>query len=170
MGQNASNAKVAWTSDMVFASLDQSRDVFLLVEAGRVVRANAAWSTLTGRAMSDLVGEDLAASIHPEDVFALASRAEGSPVALIEAMAAGLPVLATTIPGVNELLTGSDAAVLVDPDDGPGATAALAALCSDPARRTAMGAAAQALVRARRSIDLEVARTESLYLELLWTR
>lgn len=119
-----------------------------------------------------LTGEldDVRPVLAASDVFALASRAEGSPVALIEAMAAGLPVLATTIPGINELLTGSDAAVLVDPDDGPGAAVALAALCSDPARRDAMGAAARALVRARRSIDLEVARTESLYLELLWTR
>lgn len=119
-----------------------------------------------------LVGEvaDVRPVLAASDVFALASRAEGSPVALIEAMAAELPVLATTIPGVAELLAGSDAAVLVDPDDGPGAAAALADLCSDATRRSAMGAAAQSLVRARRSIDLEVARTESLYLELLWTR
>ncbi len=77
MGQNASNAKMAWTSDVVFASLDQSRDVFLLVDAGRVVRANTAWSTLTGRPMDELVGEDLAGSVHPEDVFDLAALMSG---------------------------------------------------------------------------------------------
>lgn len=103
------------------------------------------------------------------DVFALASRTEGSPVALIEAMSAGLPVLATSISGVFELLGGPEAAVLVDPDDLPGATAALVSLCGDAERRARIGAAAQTLVRARRSIDLEVARTESMYLELLWT-
>lgn len=104
------------------------------------------------------------------DVFASASRAEGSPVALIEAMSAGLPLLATTIPGVRELLSGSDAAVLVDPDDVNAATAALARLTAIPLLRSAMGATTETLVRIRRSIELEVARSESLYLELLWSR
>lgn len=118
-----------------------------------------------------VVGEldDVRPALAASDVFALVSRAEGSPVALIEAMSAGLPVLATTIPGVSELLTGSDAAVLVDPDDVPGAVAALDELSTDAEQRRRMGAAAQNLVRVRRSIDLEVARTESLYLELMWT-
>lgn len=113
--------------------------------------------------------DDVQPVLAAADIFALASRAEGSPVALIEAMAAGLPVVATTIPGVSELLYGSDAAILVDPDDGPGAKRALTDLSSDPDRRARAAEAAGALVRARRSIDLEVARTESLYLELLWT-
>ncbi len=117
-----------------------------------------------------LVGEvdDVRPTLAAADVFALASRAEGSPVALIEAMATGLPIVATTIPGVNELLEGTGAATLVDPDDVAATAAALADLCADGSLRTRAGAAAQDLVRARRSIDLEVARTESLYLELLW--
>lgn len=113
--------------------------------------------------------EDVRPALAASDVFALASRAEGSPVALIEAMSAGLPVLATTIPGVTQLLGGSDAALLVDPDDVEGAADALADLCTDAERRLRMGATAESLVRARRSIDLEVARTESMYLELLWS-
>jgi|GEM_PF-3303970 len=119
-----------------------------------------------------LVGEldDVRPVLAASDVFALASRAEGSPVALIEAMSAGLPVLATTIPGVMELLAGSDAAVLVDPDDLSAAAGGLRQLCSDEGLRSVMGSAAEALVRSRRSIDLEVARTEALYLELLWSR
>ncbi len=126
------------------------------------------------RGLSDrvhLIGEvdDVRPVLAASDVFALASRAEGSPVALIEAMSAGLPVLATTIPGVSELLRGSSAAELVDPDDLNAATLALVRMCGDASRREAMGAAAQQLVRSRRSIDLEVARTESMYLELLWT-
>lgn len=113
---------------------------------------------------------DIRPALWASDVFALASRAEGSPVALLEAMSAGLPVLATTIPGVSELLVGSAGAVLVDPDDEAAATAALRRLCSDEDHRAASGRAAEHLVRSRRSIDLEVARTESMYLELLWTR
>lgn len=118
-----------------------------------------------------LVGEldDVRPALAATDVFALASRAEGSPVALIEAMSAGLPVLATTIPGVAELLEGSDAAILVGPDDVTGAADALAGLCADADQRRRMGEASQLLVRSRRSVDLEVARTESLYLEVLWS-
>lgn len=119
-----------------------------------------------------LVGklDDVRPALAASDVFALASRTEGSPVALLEAMSAGLPVLATTIPGITELLAGSEAAVLIDPDDLDGATDTLRALVADAGRRARMGAAALDLVRARRSIDLEVARTESLYIELLTTR
>ena len=133
----------------------------VLAEAAE--RGNAYRVHLLGRL------DDVRPALAASDVFALASRAEGSPVALIEAMSAGLPVLATAIPGVSELLGGSDAAILVDPDDLTGAVDALAALCEDTERRQRMGAAAEELVRSRRSIDLEVARTESMYLELLWT-
>lgn len=161
---------------LLVRALPDSPEVHLLL-AGRMLDADyrdRVASESAERGVADrvhLVGEldDVRPALAASDVFALASRAEGSPVALIEAMSAGLPVLATTIPGVSELLGGSEAAVLVDPDDVPGAAAALASLCGDAERRARMGAAAQALVRARRSIDLEVARTESMYLELLWT-
>lgn len=118
-----------------------------------------------------LVGElaDVRPALAAADVFVLLSRAEGSPVALIEAMSAGLPVVTTEIGGISELLTGSDAAILVDPEDLGAATSALAQVVSDDERRARMAEAALDLVTTRRSIDLEVARTESLYLELLWT-
>lgn len=155
-------------------ALPNRPEVHLLL-AGPVVNetyAAAVRSDAEMRGLSDrvhLVGElgDVRPALAASDVFALASRAEGSPVALIEAMSAGLPVLATTIPGVTELLTGSPAAVLIDPDDLIGARAALSSLCVGPHIRSSMAQAAESLVRSRRSIDLEVARTESLYLELL---
>lgn len=153
------------------------RPDFHLLLAGPVVDADyldRAVAAATERGVVDrvhVVGEldDVRPVLAASDVFALASRAEGSPVALIEAMSAGLPVLATTIPGVSELLSGSDAAILIDPEDIAAATAALARLTTDTDLRTSMGKAAEALVRSRRSIELEVARTESMYLEMLWT-
>lgn len=160
---------------LLVAALPDRPDVHLLL-AGPVIDADyrdRVVSAATERGVADrvhLVGEldDVRPALSASDVFALASRAEGSPVALIEAMSAGLPVLATTIPGVSELLEGSEAAVLVHPDDPNGAAIALEYLCGDENRRAEMGLAAEALVRSSRSIDLEVARTKSLYLELMW--
>ena len=162
---------------LLIRALPDSPEVHLLL-AGPVVDEeyrDRVLAEAAERGIADrvhLVGEldDVRPALAASDVFALASRAEGSPVALIEAMSARLPVLATTIPGVVELLTESYGAVLVGPDDVAAATDALAALCSDAESRQRMGNAAQELVRARRSIDLEVARTESMYLELLWGR
>lgn len=161
---------------LLVRALPESPEVHLLlagpvIDAGYLDRVLAEASERGIAERVHTVGEltDVRPALAASDIFALGSRAEGSPVALIEAMSAGLPVLATTIPGVSELLRGSEAAILIDPDDVTGAADALAALCSDSERRLRMGTEAEALVRARRSIDLEVARTESMYLELLWT-
>jgi glycosyltransferase involved in cell wall biosynthesis len=132
-------------------------------------------STAAERGVADrvhLVGpmDDVRPVLAVSDVFGFVSRSEGSPVSVVEAMSAGLPTLGSTIPGMVTLLEGADAAILVDPDDVAGATAALAALCRDADRRREMGSRAAAVARTRRSVDLAVARTEALYLELLRTR
>lgn len=112
--------------------------------------------------------DDVRPALRASDIFALVSRAEGSPIALLEAMSVGLPVLASRIPGVHELVDGSGAAILVGPDDLVGAMNALQTMVDDSSVRAAMAQCAQSLVRERRSIDVEVARIESMYLELLW--
>jgi glycosyltransferase involved in cell wall biosynthesis len=75
------------------------------------------------------------------DLYVTASRREGLPLAVLEAMACGLPVLATRAPGhvdaVEDGLTGR----LVDVDDAAGLAEAAADLLGDPARRAAMGRA-----------------------------
>jgi len=76
------------------------------------------------------------------DVFCLASRHEGLPIALMEALALGLPVVATRVGGVAEIVTDGQDAVLV-PAGQPGRLAeALTALAADPQRRAAMANAA----------------------------
>lgn len=75
------------------------------------------------------------------DLFALASNWEGSPVAILEAMAAGLPVLATAVGGVPELVLKDVTGVLVPPGDMEALARAMTALARDPARRQAMGEA-----------------------------
>jgi glycosyltransferase involved in cell wall biosynthesis len=76
------------------------------------------------------------------DVFCLPSRHEGLPVALMEALALGLPVVATRVGGVAELVTDGVDAVLVPAGEPDALADALVALAQDPARRAAMRRAA----------------------------
>lgn len=89
------------------------------------------------------------------DLFVLIAEPAGCPNASLEAMAHGLPVIATAVGGMAEQLTPSTG-VLVPPRD-PGALAdALVELAADPERRAHMGAAAREHVRRHFSMDLMV--------------
>jgi glycosyltransferase involved in cell wall biosynthesis len=83
------------------------------------------------------VPELLAAS----DIFALASHWEGNPMSVMEAMAAGLPVVATAVGGVPELVIDGETGLLVPAGDERAFAAALAALAADPERRREFGEA-----------------------------
>ena len=100
------------------------------------------------------------------DVFALASHHEGLPIALLEAMAGGVPIVATAVGGVPEAVRDGREGLLVAPRRPPALADALVALLDDPARRAALGAAARARAA---DFDLEAAvrRMESVYAELL---
>ena len=74
-----------------------------------------------------------------------------SPLKIYEYLAAGVPTVASRVGSIPELLAGTDAGILVAPDDIAELTAALQALLNDPARRTRMGRAARAEAIARHS-------------------
>jgi glycosyltransferase involved in cell wall biosynthesis len=76
------------------------------------------------------------------DFFALASDWEGSPVSILEAMAARLPVVATSAGGVPELVDHGATGLLVPPGDIAGLTKALTEMAGSPALRSAMSHAA----------------------------
>jgi glycosyltransferase involved in cell wall biosynthesis len=100
------------------------------------------------------------------DLFTLASDNEGLPVAVMEALALGLPVVATAVGGVPEAVTDGVEGVLVPPKQPEALADALAALAADPERRAAMGLAASARSE---TFDIRVAarRLEDIYRQVL---
>lgn len=100
------------------------------------------------------------------DIFCLPSHHEGLPIALMEALALGLPVVATRVGGVAEIVTDGTDAVLVPPSDPARLAEALVALARDPERRASMAAAAAA-----RSDEFDAPRTvhevEAVYREIM---
>lgn len=94
------------------------------------------------------VRAEVAEILSASDIFALASHWEGSPVAVMEAMAAGLPVAATAVGGVPELVAHGETGLLVPPGEPEALARALAELARNEERRRRLGAAAQARAEA----------------------
>jgi glycosyltransferase involved in cell wall biosynthesis len=108
--------------------------------------------------------EDVADLLRAADVFVLPSRSEAFPNGAIEAMAAGLPVVASAVGGLLDLIDPGRTGVLVPADDSAALAAALRDLFNDPALAGRLGAAAQAHVRQRYSFERMVASFEELYM------
>ncbi len=97
------------------------------------------------------------------DAFVLPSHAEGVPIAMLEAMSAGLPVVATSVGGIPTVIQDRVNGRLVMPGDVAGLHAALAELVADPDLRVALGQAAQRRWRDQFSIEHTVAELLQLY-------
>lgn len=101
------------------------------------------------------------------DIFALSSLNEGTPVAVIEAMAAAKPVVATEVGGVPDVVEAGRSGLLVPARDPAAFADALVQLAGDaPARRT-MGEAGRLLARARYSHRRLVDDVETMYVRAL---
>jgi len=111
--------------------------------------------------------DDVRGALAAMDVFVLPSRAEGLSNALLEAMAAGRPVVATDVGGTHEAFDGDRTGVLVPPGDANAMAGAVMELVSDPARAARIGRAAQGWVEARFGAAATVARLEQLYRDRL---
>lgn len=106
---------------------------------------------------------DVADRLAASDALVLPSFAEGVPVVLMEAMAAGLPVLATQVAGVPELVENGVSGILVPPGDSDALRAGLLTLADDPARRAEMGRAGRAKVVRDFDVRQEAARLARLF-------
>lgn len=117
------------------------------------------------------LGPRSVAELYPTfDVVLLTSLSEGQPLVILEAYAAGVPVIATDVGACRELVEGGDSDRDLGPSgivtrvaNPPATAAALCALARDPSLRAAMGRAALARVKARYQLHQVVASYESLY-------
>jgi glycosyltransferase involved in cell wall biosynthesis len=104
------------------------------------------------------------------DLFVLASRTEALPNSVMEAMAAGLPVVACRIGGIPELVEDGATGLLVPPDDVDALADAIARLVADPAFAAALGTAAHAAIAEGFSMRRMIAGFTDILLEQLSRR
>ena len=97
----------------------------------------------------------------------LSSLSEGLPITLLEAMAAGRGIVATSLPGVLEAVRPDKEALVVPPGDSDSLSRALTMLAEDPDLRKELGIRASSRFRDRFTAAAMVAAYEALYFELV---
>jgi len=111
--------------------------------------------------------QDVPELLHAMDIFVLPSYSEGLSLALMEAMAAGLPVIATTVGGNPELVTDGETGLLIPSKDADALAAALERLLADPTEAKAMGEKARRQVEANYSLERVGTEINGIYEELV---
>lgn len=163
--------------DVVIAALgllrDRDLDVhFTLVGDGDVMAEArelvvslglTACVTFTGALPPERVAEELAKA----DVFVLASMTEGMPGSVLEAMAAGLPVVATDVAGTRELVEHERTGLLVRPGDARQLAEAIAWVAGDAALSQQLGAAGRQVVEEKYSVGRLAEQRTALYEDIL---
>lgn len=156
-----------------FARLHSIQPLRLLVvgdgELRQQLEQQAAESGISAKVRFLGLRADVPAILNASDIFVLPSRWEGNPLSVQEAMASGLPVVATTVGGVPELVENGVSGLLVPSEDEAALANALQTLIDHPHLRQQMGEAA--LIRARQRFDIRITvqQYEQLY-ETLLTR
>lgn len=111
--------------------------------------------------------KDVPQLLAASDVFVLPTLTEALPTVLAEAMAARLPVIASRVGGVPEMVADGQNGVLVEPEDLSGLASACIQLLNNPEQRAAMGAQGWKIVNQRFNIERQVDQLKELYLEQL---
>ena len=101
------------------------------------------------------------------DILVLPSRMEGLPMALLEGMASGLPVVATDVGAMPDLVRAGETGTVVPAGDAPRLAAALLNLLQDPPRRHALGARGRALIQDKYSVERMTADYLDVYRDAL---
>jgi glycosyltransferase involved in cell wall biosynthesis len=107
--------------------------------------------------------DDVEALLHRWDVFVMPSLEEGFGIAALEAMAAGLPVVATAVGGIPELVKDGETGWLVPPADPQALAGRLRSLLRDSGLRQAMGIAGHSRAQDHFSMDRMVENVSKIY-------
>jgi glycosyltransferase involved in cell wall biosynthesis len=125
---------------------------YLLVGDGphrRALEGLAARLGVADRVVFAGARDDVPRLLAAADLFVLPSLTEALPTVVAEAMAAGLPIVATTVGGIPEMVGHGEAALLVPPSDPAALAAAVCRLLANPRQAAAMGRAGRRVVAAR---------------------
>jgi glycosyltransferase involved in cell wall biosynthesis len=133
----AQNAGVTATLRFVGSEEHEGEEAELRAEVDRHALDGAVEFVGTAR------GDELLAHYAAADVFCLPSKREGLPLAILEAMAAGLPVLATPVGAIADVVEDGQHGILVPPGDSDALAEAITRLASDRELRERLGAAAR---------------------------
>jgi glycosyltransferase involved in cell wall biosynthesis len=110
--------------------------------------------------------EDVSNVLAAGDIFAMPSLHEGLPVALLEAMMVGLPVIASGVGGIPEVITSGEEGMLIEKGNSQELAAALDLIMMNPAKRKALARAARGRAQTAFSRDSMVEAYQQLYLRL----
>ena len=110
--------------------------------------------------------DDVDAVLRAADVFVLSSHTEALPTVILEAAASGLPVIATQVGGVPELVEPGRSAIVVPPGDEGALRGALERVLSNAPLRASLGARGRAIVEERFRIESMCAAREAVFVEL----
>jgi glycosyltransferase involved in cell wall biosynthesis len=136
-------------------------------ELRAALEQRAAALALTDRIHFVGARRDLGNVLAATDIFVMPSLWEGLPLSLVLAMGAGLPVVATRVAGIPEVVRDGQTGLLVDPGRIAPLGDALALLAGDPSLRARLGRAAAAFVGPRFGVEQYIEATVALYDRLL---
>lgn len=111
------------------------------------------------------IRDDVPALMTLADLFLFPSRFEGMPNALLEAMGYGLPVIATPVQGVDEMIRDGENGLIIALDDLKAISDVIVRLLNDPRERQRLGKAAQETIEREYTLDKMCAKYESLLTE-----
>jgi L-malate glycosyltransferase len=149
--------------DFIIAGEDHSRTG----ENRRLLERMIGELKLSQRVRITSWAHDVVELLRTFDVFVSASHAESFGIAMVEAMAGGVPVVATMTAGAREIIDADKTGLLVPIGDAEALAAAICQLLDDGTARERLAANARRMVRERFSLDRMVARTEDVYQEVL---
>jgi glycosyltransferase involved in cell wall biosynthesis len=145
-----------WTLDLIGDGPLRARTEALAASLG-----------LTGRVRFLGIRKDVAACLAQSQIFVLTSKYEGLPLTILEAMRAGLPVVASAVGGVPEMVANGETGFGVLRGDAEMLRARLAQLIANPALRVRLGMAARALYQSCFTFDRMLSQTLKIYYDVI---